>query len=58
MVLSDALLQVKRYSAVGFSRLLRQIESKKARNDSLERQLKSMLDTMFKCDKATTVSPA
>ena len=58
MTLSDLLLQVKRYSAVGFSQLLRQIESEKARNDKLERDLKSMSDTMFECNKATTVSPA
>jgi hypothetical protein len=58
MTLSDSLLQVKRYSAVGFSRLLWQIESEKAQNDKLERNLKSMSDTMFECDKAMTVSPA
>ena len=57
MSLSDSLLQVKRYAAVGLSRLLRQVETEKRRNDKLAQDMKGISDTMFKCDKATTVSP-
>ena len=58
MSLSDSLLQVKRYAAVGLSRLLRQVEAEKHCNDKLAQDMKDISDTMFECDKATTVSPA
>jgi hypothetical protein len=58
MSLSDSLLQVKWYAAVGLSRLLRQVEAEKHCNDKLAQDMKGISDTMFKCDKATTVSPA
>ena len=58
MAISDSLLQVKRYAAVGLSWLLRQVEAEKRRNDRLAQDLKGISDTMHECDKATTMSPA
>ena len=58
MSLSDLLLQVKRNAAVGLSQLLRQVEAEKRCNDKLAQDLKGISDTMFECDKATSVSPA
>jgi hypothetical protein len=57
MSLSDSLLQVKWYAVVGLSWLLWQVEAEKCRNDKLAQDLKGISDTMFECDKATTVSP-
>ena len=58
LILNDHSVQVRRYAAVGLSRVMRKVDSEKECLDNLSKHVKSVEDTMFKCNQATTVSPA
>ena len=57
LILNDHSVQVRRYAAVGLSRVMRKVDSEKERLDKLCQHMKQVEDTMYECDKATTVCP-
>jgi hypothetical protein len=57
LILNDHSVQVCQFAAVGLSRVMRKVDSEKERLDNLCRQVKQVEDTMYECDKATTVCP-
>ena len=57
LILNDHSVQVRRYAAVGLSRVMRKVESEKERLDKLCQHVKQVEEVMYECDKATTVCP-
>ena len=57
LILNDHSVQVRRYAAVGLSRVMRKVDSEKERLDKLCQHVKQVEEVMYECDKATTVCP-
>jgi hypothetical protein len=57
LILNDHSVQVRRYAAVGLSRVMRKVDSEKERLDNLCKHVKQVEEVMYECDKATTVCP-
>ena len=57
LILNDHSVQVRRFAAVGLSRVMRKVDSEKERLDNLCKHVKQVEEVMYECDKATTVCP-
>ena len=55
---NDQSLQIRRYAAVGLSRLWRKLDFEKSRIDLQSKDLKALERTLYASDQATTVRPA